>query len=651
MALRSGFRSDINGLRALAVLAVVLYHFGFSWAAGGFIGVDVFFVISGFLMTGIIVRGVSESNFSILSFYLARARRIIPALLVVAIGVLVLGWFLLMPSEYQTLGKHARDSVLFSSNLRYLGEAGYFDAASEQKWLLHTWSLSVEWQFYLLYPLILLAVSRMFGIRWLMLAVLMIFFGSLCWSAWLSFNEPEKAFFTLSSRAWQMAAGGLVYAWSTSARASTSRPALCWLGLFMLGASVLQFDSSLSWPLPWSLLPVGAAVLIIAANSHCGALTFYPMQWIGDRSYSIYLWHWPVVVILAYFERSDSVGWVLAGIACACVMGHLSFRFIEEPGRHHLGVYGRPRSIVTLVALVMATSVAAQVIRKHDFPYRLPEAVARMEQEKSSHPERLTACTEGDETCVFGSGPVRAVLIGDSHAGAVADVVQAAASANGEGSVLFRGHAGCLVVFGARKDGDTGKACQAVQDWVAKDLPGIHPQVPAILVLRTSAYVFGDSPGEADPLGGRPEYYFSHLYNEPAEAYLQEFRQQYLETVCSIAKTRPLYVVRPVPEMPVNVPNALARDILIGRKREIGIEMQRYDERHGFVRGVQDEARDACKVQLLDPVPLLCKAGYCPGAIDDKPLYYDDDHLSLRGSELLAPMFRSVFQAPRVRKD
>ncbi|WP_417780637.1 acyltransferase family protein [Stutzerimonas xanthomarina] len=643
-ALRSGFRGDINGLRAWAVLAVVFYHFGLSSAAGGFVGVDVFFVISGFLMTGIIVRGLAESNFSVLSFYLARARRIIPALLVVAIGVLVLGWFLLMPSEYQTLGKHARDSVLFSSNLRYLGEAGYFDAASEQKWLLHTWSLSVEWQFYLLYPLLLLAVSRLFGVRWLLLAVLILFLVSLCWSAWLSFNEPEQAFFTLSSRAWQMAAGGLVYGWSTSARAVTSRPALCWLGLFIICVSTLQFDSGLSWPLPWSLLPVGGAAMVIAANARTWALTSYPMQWIGDRSYSIYLWHWPVVVILAYFERSDSVGWTLAGIIWACVLGHLSFRFIEEPGRHHLGVYGRPKSIVGLVGLLAITASAAQVIRKQDFPWRLPDAVAQMEQEKSNHPERLTACTEGDETCVFGSGPVRAVLIGDSHAGAVADVVQAAVNSTGEGSVLFRGHAGCLIVFGARKDGDTGRACQAVQDWVAGDLPRIHPHVPAILVLRTSAYVFGDSPGETNQLSGRPEYYFSRRYDAPSAAFLQEFRERYLETVCSIAKTRPLYIVRPVPEMPVDVPNALARDILIGRQRDIGIDMQRYQTRHEFVRSLQNEARDSCNVQLLDPVPLLCQEEYCPGAIDNKPLYYDDDHLSLRGSELLAPMFRSVFQ-------
>ncbi len=604
----------------------------------------MFFVISGFLMTGIIVRGLAESNFSVLSFYLARARRIIPALLVVAIGVLVLGWFLLMPSEYQTLGKHARDSVLFSSNLRYLGEAGYFDAASEQKWLLHTWSLSVEWQFYLLYPLLLLAVSRLFGVRWLLLAVLILFLVSLCWSAWLSFNEPEQAFFTLSSRAWQMAAGGLVYGWSTSARAVTSRPALCWLGLFIICVSTLQFDSGLSWPLPWSLLPVGGAAMVIAANARTWALTSYPMQWIGDRSYSIYLWHWPVVVILAYFERSDSVGWTLAGIIWACVLGHLSFRFIEEPGRHHLGVYGRPKSIVGLVGLLAITASAAQVIRKQDFPWRLPDAVAQMEQEKSNHPERLTACTEGDETCVFGSGPVRAVLIGDSHAGAVADVVQAAVNSTGEGSVLFRGHAGCLIVFGARKDGDTGRACQAVQDWVAGDLPRIHPHVPAILVLRTSAYVFGDSPGETNQLSGRPEYYFSRRYDAPSAAFLQEFRERYLETVCSIAKTRPLYIVRPVPEMPVDVPNALARDILIGRQRDIGIDMQRYQTRHEFVRSLQNEARDSCNVQLLDPVPLLCQEEYCPGAIDNKPLYYDDDHLSLRGSELLAPMFRSVFQ-------
>ena len=173
-----GFRADINGLRAWAVIFVVLYHFGVPGVTGGFAGVDVFFVISGYLMTAVVVKGLRTGRFNLWQFYLARARRIWPALIVLCAVLLALGWFVLMPEEYRALGKHARDSLLFSSNLRYLKEAGYFAVASEQKWLLHTWSLSVEWQFYLIFPLIMAALWRLLPReKTLYLAIGGLFFG------------------------------------------------------------------------------------------------------------------------------------------------------------------------------------------------------------------------------------------------------------------------------------------------------------------------------------------------------------------------------------------------------------------------------------------------------------------------------------------
>lgn len=158
---KSGFLKEINGLRAWAVTLVVLYHFGVPGFSGGFVGVDIFFVISGFLMTKIIGRGLEASNFSIWTFYLARAKRIIPALLILCVVLLALGWFVLPPQDYRSLGTHILTSALFVSNIQYWREAGYFDAASHDKWLLHTWSLSVEWQFYLLLPLLLWCIWRL----------------------------------------------------------------------------------------------------------------------------------------------------------------------------------------------------------------------------------------------------------------------------------------------------------------------------------------------------------------------------------------------------------------------------------------------------------------------------------------------------------
>jgi len=157
---RPSFRDDINGLRAWAVVAVVLYHFGVPGFSGGFVGVDVFFVISGFLMTGLVVKGLERGTFSTLGFYMARARRIVPALLALCGMLLVVGWFALLPEDYKKLSLHSIFAISFFSNVGFWQEAGYFDAASHEKWLLHTWSLSVEWQFYLILPLILVSVWR-----------------------------------------------------------------------------------------------------------------------------------------------------------------------------------------------------------------------------------------------------------------------------------------------------------------------------------------------------------------------------------------------------------------------------------------------------------------------------------------------------------
>jgi len=205
------FRKDINGLRALSVLAVVLFHFQVPYLHGGFVGVDIFFVISGFLMTGIIFRRLKKDDFSIIGFYLDRGRRIIPALAVLCLVLLSLGYFWLIPFDYLALGKQAAAAATFVSNMLFFSEAGYFDHRSREKLLLHTWSLSVEWQFYIVYPLILLALKKILGVRLVRYALIILTLFSLALSVYIAPWDGPFAFFTLPTRAWEMSAGGLVY--------------------------------------------------------------------------------------------------------------------------------------------------------------------------------------------------------------------------------------------------------------------------------------------------------------------------------------------------------------------------------------------------------------------------------------------------------
>ena len=210
------FRSDINGLRAIAVIAVVLFHFNSSWLSGGFAGVDVFFVISGFLMTGIIFRGLEQECFSISKFYAARAKRIVPALSVLVIVCLVIGYAVLSPVEYLELNKHAVGSISFISNFIYWTEAGYFDSASGSKWLLHTWSLSVEWQFYILYPIVLVCLKRFMTLNQIKMFILTGAFLGFLLSVYSTTRWPSLSYYLLPTRAWEMMFGGLAYIYPLS---------------------------------------------------------------------------------------------------------------------------------------------------------------------------------------------------------------------------------------------------------------------------------------------------------------------------------------------------------------------------------------------------------------------------------------------------
>lgn len=323
------FRKDINGLRAIAVMAVVGFHFGITQLSGGFVGVDIFFVISGFLITGIIVRKVEDNRFSIWNFYLDRARRIIPALAVLCLALLGAGWFLLTPASYETVGKHIASSMIFISNVVYWRESGYFDLASHEKWLLHTWSLSVEWQFYIIYPLVILLLAKFLTIsriRWALVAATVI---SLALSIYASTRWPGAAFYLLPTRAWEMLAGALIHLFPTTLKDSQKRLVEI-TGLVMIAFSVLHATSTDIWPGWRALIPVlGTALVIIAARNESLYTGNRVSQFLGKTSYSIYLWHWPIVVALYSLGLSDKPIWRAIGIGSSMIMGYLSFTFVE----------------------------------------------------------------------------------------------------------------------------------------------------------------------------------------------------------------------------------------------------------------------------------------------------------------------------------
>ncbi|WP_201615703.1 acyltransferase family protein [Psychrobacter urativorans] len=322
------FRKDINGLRAIAVIAVVLFHFNDSWMPGGFAGVDVFFVISGFLMTGIIFRGVEKDSFSIFKFYVARANRIIPALALLCLVLLVFGWFYLIPIDYKTLGKHAGSSISFLSNFAYWREAGYFDAASHEKWLLHSWSLSVEWQFYIIYPLVLVAMRKFLSIKTMKLMLIVGTVLGFIFCVFSTYKWPNASYFLLSARAWEMMIGGVAYLYPFTLQENRKK-IVHWVGLGLIIGSYFLISAENPWPGYLALFPVIGSFLIIQAQHNDSVITGnIVFQKLGTWSYSIYLWHWPIVVAIYYFSLDEA--YIYPGIALSILLGFLSYKYVEK---------------------------------------------------------------------------------------------------------------------------------------------------------------------------------------------------------------------------------------------------------------------------------------------------------------------------------
>lgn len=321
------YRKDINGLRAIAVIAVMFFHFNASWVPGGFAGVDVFFVISGFLMTGIIFRGLEQKNFSLAKFYLARANRIIPALAVLCLVLCILGWFFIAPLDYKILGKHIGSSIGFFSNIVYWQESGYFDSASHEKWLLHTWSLSVEWQFYLIYPLILVALGKFLSLKALKLIVLFVTILGLVFSIIATYKWPNLAYYFLPTRMWEMTIGGVAYLYPFTLK-DKKKSLLEYLGLMLIISSYFFISKESLWPGYLALFPVLGAFFIVQAQCKNSFITSnFVFQKLGTWSYSIYLWHWVIVVANIKYKLELHV---FIYVILSILLGYISHLLIER---------------------------------------------------------------------------------------------------------------------------------------------------------------------------------------------------------------------------------------------------------------------------------------------------------------------------------
>jgi peptidoglycan/LPS O-acetylase OafA/YrhL len=448
----SQYRPDIDGLRAIAVVSVVLHHAFPEHIRGGFIGVDIFFVISGYLISSIILGGLKKQHFGFADFYVRRIKRIFPALFLVLVTVLVMGWYQLLPVDYKQVGKHIFAGSTFISNFAFWGEAGYFDADSANKPLLHLWSLAIEEQFYILWPLTLFALHRwrMNALRWIFALLVVSFLVNLA----LVRSSPTAAFYNPVSRFWELMVGAMLAAmhvhrvgWSSIFRnlapvgdddnvqeRRVRNNVWSWLGVALLVLVLLTIHPERRFPGWWALLPTLGTVLLIAAgprawfNRH--VLASRPFVWIGLISYPLYLWHWPLLSF-AHIQAGELPHWKtqMGWIALSVLLAWLTFQLVEKPIR--FGRWNRKVVIGTLCAgmTVMAGSGYA-TYQRDGFEHRFPQIVRDI-MSKGGRAAIVDGWRDGDCTldfklpashykdfCIEKKRPL-IFLWGDSHAGSL----------------------------------------------------------------------------------------------------------------------------------------------------------------------------------------------------------------------------------------
>ncbi|WP_262757980.1 acyltransferase family protein [Acinetobacter gyllenbergii] len=434
--MNNSFRYDINGLRAYAVILVILFHFGILGFSGGFIGVDIFFVISGFLMTKIIIDKTQKNSFSLIDFYLARGIRILPALLFLTLVIALIGWFILIPEEYRDYAKHAFSSINFLSNFVYYKEAGdYFTLDTHNKILLHTWSLSVEWQFYIILPIILIFFSKISKNKEILnLLIIISFIISLILSYIITQKNQMFSFYMIPTRAWEMLAGGIVYLnFSKLNLSKTNKYVIEILGFSLIITSLVLFRPTTSWPSINAILPVLGTMLILISNNQESLFTKPQiLQFFGNSSYSIYLWHWPIVFFLSYLSINTPSGTIVA-ILLSVLLGWLSYHFVETPTRKKLSNLSTLKSYSILILVITTLSIIYIYIYKNEgFPNRAsPKYIERTKYIKYPFPEsgwcfysvdNIQSLSVGPKglQCHIGSTKKTAksiLLFGDSYAG------------------------------------------------------------------------------------------------------------------------------------------------------------------------------------------------------------------------------------------
>lgn len=627
------YRAEIDGLRAVAVLPVIFFHAGFSLFSGGYVGVDIFFVISGYLITSIIFDEINSGKFSIIQFYERRARRILPALFFILFVTTALGWLWLLPNEYRQYSESLIGVVSFTSNIFFYVTGGYFGGANEFKPLLHTWSLSVEEQFYLIFPLFILLVANTKR-RTQYSILLLLVVSSLSFAQWQSVRDIAFNYLLLPSRFWELAVGSLIAMYfiyyPSHIIARKYHNLFSCVGATLVFTSIFTFDENTPFPSFYAVVPVVGVSLIILftdKNSWIGKiLSCSPLVQIGLVSYSAYLWH-QVLFSLVRHRSAQEPEAIVFGLLSALTLflAYLTWRFIEQPFRNRQ-TFNRNKIFVYSTVCIFCFGlfgIAGHLLK--GFPTRLPINVATAhitaEHEKLL---RTAGCKiAGEELdiahCKKGVNdkPSSFAIVGDSHAAALVYQLEQTAI-DQEFSFLPLVHSGCPLNFSLKPNlGNLEQQYCAKYQNLSKNLL-LQPEISTIIVATR----------------------FDAVNQTTLSDFQKVNLQQHVSAIRELLATgKNVILVYPIPVYSVFISDYMAKNLWFyeGQLPEIRMSKKKFKNRIIEVTTSYD-AISAQNLRKIYTEKIFCDRnndGSCFTQIGNIPLYYDDDHLSNHGAKLI----------------
>jgi peptidoglycan/LPS O-acetylase OafA/YrhL len=624
------YRPDVDGLRAVAVILVLLFHGGFGFH-GGFVGVDVFFVISGFLITGLLLKDQQSDDFQLAHFWVRRIRRILPAAMFVLLTTLIAGFFVLLPGDYQSLAESATAQQAMMSNVYFWRNTGYFAGDAELKPLLHTWSLSVEEQFYLFYPFLVVLLYR-FARRFMPAAMIVLLLVSFGVSEWQCHANPSAAFYLLPMRAWELLLGGvLCFAPTLPRNAGWFANVLGVLGVAGILLAAWRFDATTTFPGVSALLPCVGTALVVYANAQGSTLVgrvlaAKPVVYVGLISYSLYLWHWPLLCFLRHLHcgaQPDRLSRV-AALAASFVLAALSLRYLESPFRAKQ-VLAKTKHLLIATVSVIAVGLAfsLSIVALDGLPQRLDPRAVAYAAAQNSQPFRHEVSIEelrGSGPPKFGvpDGSFKLLVWGDSHAMALVAGIDAACEAHYvEGFQATHSNTPPLLDFIVQRR------------WAKNEKAPDFNRVAIDFAIKQKVNVVILAAFWSD--------YAHH----------EGFERSLVRTIEELDRAGiQVVIVKDVALHDGNVPLKLSMAIRMGQDVDkIGVPLDEHLRRNELCNEIFDRIKKSIpSLRILDPAPrFVDESGLWRAEYDGEAMCWDHTHLTAAGSLRLKPLFERLF--------